>query len=79
MCRACRCECSPHSTPSQVLLTSDVLAVTRRADAGTGLMHEEFHVDDPYDYTRPWFGWANALFAELCLLQAGLPVRGDNP
>lgn len=56
-----------------------ILAILATSDAGTGLMHEEFHVDDPYDYTRPWFGWANALFAELCLLQAGLPVRGDNP
>ena len=52
----------------QMLLT---LATT---DAGTGLMHEEFHVDNPYDYTRPWFAWANSLFAELCLLHADIPV-----
>ena len=35
--------------------------------AGTGLMHESFHVDDPATYTRPWFGWANSLFAEAVL------------
>ncbi|MFJ1967292.1 glycoside hydrolase family 125 protein [Streptomyces sp. NPDC087903] len=35
--------------------------------AGTGLMHESFHVDDPGRFTRDWFGWANALFCELAL------------
>ncbi len=35
--------------------------------AGTGLMHESFHVDDPATFTRPWFGWANSLFAEAVL------------
>jgi meiotically up-regulated gene 157 (Mug157) protein len=34
-------------------------------DAGTGYMHEGFHADDPEQYTRPWFAWANSLFAEL--------------
>lgn len=33
-------------------------------DAETGFMHEGFHVDDPRQYTRPWFAWANSLFAE---------------
>lgn len=42
----------------------DVLADT---DAGTGFMHEGFHVDDPAKYTRPWFSWANAMFSELVL------------
>ena len=35
--------------------------------AGTGLMHESFDVDDPSRFTRPWFGWANSLFAEAVL------------
>ena len=30
-------------------------------------MHESFHVDDPATFTRPWFGWANSLFAEAVL------------
>ena len=30
-------------------------------------MHESFDVDDPYRYSRDWFGWANSLFAELIL------------
>ena len=33
--------------------------------AGTGFMHESFHPDDPNQYTRPWFAWANSMFGEL--------------
>jgi uncharacterized protein len=42
----------------------DTLATTT---GGTGLMHESFHVDDHHRFTRPWFGWANAMFSELAL------------
>ena len=42
-------------------------------DAGTGLMHESFHKDDPARYTRPWFAWANALFAEFVLTLCDAP------
>ena len=35
--------------------------------AGTGFMHEAFNKDDPADFTRPWFAWANTLFGELIL------------
>jgi meiotically up-regulated gene 157 (Mug157) protein len=34
-------------------------------DAGTSYMHERFHADDPSQYTRPWFAWANSLFGEF--------------
>lgn len=36
-------------------------------DAGTHLMHESFDKDDATLYTRPWFAWANSLFAELMI------------
>ena len=36
-------------------------------DAGTGFMHEAFDADDPSQYLRPWFAWANSLFGELML------------
>ncbi len=32
---------------------------------GTGFMHESFNKDDPTNFTRSWFAWANALFGQL--------------
>ena len=34
-------------------------------DAGTLLMHEGVHKDDPQQFTRPWFAWANSIFSEF--------------
>jgi meiotically up-regulated gene 157 (Mug157) protein len=45
----------------------DLLVAT---DAGTGDMHESFDVDDPTQYSRPWFSWADAMFCELALATA---------
>jgi len=39
----------------------------RDTTAGTGFMHESFHKDNPAEFTRPWFAWANTLFGELIL------------
>jgi uncharacterized protein len=44
-----------------------VLRTLKGTDAGTGFMHEAFDKDDPGDFTRPWFAWANTLFGELIL------------
>ena len=35
--------------------------------AGTGFMHEAFDKDDPSNYFRSWFAWANTLFGELII------------
>lgn len=35
--------------------------------AGTNYMHESINAEDPQDYTRSWFAWANSLFAELLI------------
>ena len=40
-------------------------------DGGTGLMHEGVFVDDPTVYTREWFSWANAMYAEMVLNYLG--------
>ncbi len=40
----------------------DMLAGTH---AGTNYMHESFDPSNPAAYSRPWFAWANTLFAEL--------------
>ena len=34
-------------------------------DAGTFLMHEGVDVNDPANFTRPWFAWANSIFSEF--------------
>ena len=39
----------------------------RDTTAGTGFMHESFQADNPAEFTRPWFAWANTLFGELIL------------
>ncbi|HTE01320.1 MAG TPA: glycoside hydrolase family 125 protein [Mucilaginibacter sp.] len=35
--------------------------------AGTGFMHESFNKNNPADFTRKWFAWANTLFGELVI------------
>lgn len=39
----------------------DTIAATH---AGTNFMHEGFDVNNPNNYTREWFAWANTLFAQ---------------
>lgn len=34
---------------------------------GKGVMHEGFFCDDDHKFTREWFSWANAMYAELFL------------
>ena len=55
-------------------LTSDVveeklqiIEQLHKASAGTSWMHESFDVNNPKKFTRPWFCWADALFAELVM------------
>ena len=53
----------------------DILRMLSETDAGTGLMHESMHVDDPSRYTREWFSWANAMFCELVLDYCGYRIQ----
>jgi len=41
------------------------LNTLKNTHGGTGFMHETFHKDDPKNFTREWFAWANTLFGEL--------------
>jgi meiotically up-regulated gene 157 (Mug157) protein len=51
-----------------------MLDTLERTDAGTFLMHEGFHADDPAQFTRPWFAWANAMFSEFVLNNFLIPL-----
>ena len=41
------------------------LSMLANTHAGTGYMHESFDPNQPEEFTRSWFAWANTLFAEL--------------
>ncbi len=41
------------------------IAMLKNTHAGKGFMHESFHKDDPKNFTRSWFAWANTLFGEF--------------
>ena len=71
---------SPHTPPNYVWhmslimqgLTStdndekrELIETIASTDAGKCHLHEGFDVDDPYKYTREWFTWPEALFAEF--------------
>ena len=43
------------------------LKMLKETHAGTGFMHEAFHKDNPKDFNRKWFAWANTLFGELII------------
>jgi meiotically up-regulated gene 157 (Mug157) protein len=70
----------PHIGPdsiwpmSQIIyaLTSDskseqtrMIHMLQASSAGTGFMHESYNKNDPKNFTRSWFAWANTLFGEL--------------
>lgn len=50
----------------------EMLQMLLRITAGTGYMHEGVDVNNPKNYTRPWFAWANSMF---CLLAAECLLR----
>lgn len=41
------------------------IRMLQHTHGGTGFMHESFHKDNPTNFTRSWFAWANTLFGEL--------------
>ena len=61
----------PMSIMMKAFTTDDVaeqrqcLHWLKTTHAGTGFMHESFDQDDPKQFTRVWFAWANTLFGEL--------------
>jgi hypothetical protein len=56
---------------ARALTTSDETEITKcltmlkTTHAGKGFMHESFQKDNPNNFTRHWFAWANSLFGEM--------------
>ena len=63
----------PMSIIMKALTSNDGKEITNcfnaliESTASTGLMHESFHKDNRNSFTRPWFAWANSLFAALVI------------
>lgn len=49
---------------------NEIVDILIKTTDGTGYMHESVNVDDASLYSRPWFAWANSLFAYLLLKKA---------
>lgn len=80
--KAAEGQASPHTGKNKIwpmgiilrAMTSDddqeiikCLTMLKNTHAGTGFMHEAFNKDNPEDYNRSWFAWANTLFGELII------------
>lgn len=52
-----------------------ILKQFETTDANTGYMHEGIDVDNPANFTRPWFSWANAMYAEFILKQCKISIN----
>ncbi|WP_306483145.1 glycoside hydrolase family 125 protein [Anaerococcus sp.] len=67
-----------HLALAMELMTADsrdemdrLLSYFEKTHASKYLMHEGFHKDDPSEYTRDWFSWANSIFVEAVLRYIG--------
>lgn len=56
-------------TATTVAEKEEMLNMLLAITAQTGYMHEGVDVNEPQNYTRPWFAWANSMF---CLLMADI-------
>ena len=52
----------------------EMLELLEQTDAGTGNMHEAFHVNDDREFTRPWFSWADMTYIQLVLASVDYSV-----
>ena len=63
----------PMSLAMQGLVSTNITEKIRliellvNVSGGTNFMHESFNVQNPKQYTRSWFCWADSLFAELVM------------
>jgi len=43
------------------------LELIKKSHADTGFMHESFNINNPSEFSRKWFAWANTMFGELII------------
>lgn len=53
----------------------DKITMIAYNDANTNFVHESVDPNNPENYTREWFSWANSMYCELVLDYCGLTVR----
>lgn len=53
----------------------EIIEIMKNTDANTYLMHEGFNPNNPDEFTRDWFSWANMMFCELVLDYCGIRVK----
>ena len=64
-------------TASNLEERDEILSLFKQTDANQHLMHEGFDVNNPEQYTRPWFSWANSMFSEFLLYYCQYGVKGS--
>jgi uncharacterized protein len=52
-------------TSTSISEIRDALRMLKIGSADSGFIHESYFKDDPGNFTRAWFAWANTLFGEL--------------
>jgi len=60
--------------PSEI---QTIIRTFKETHDDTYYMHEGFDADNPSNYMRSWFAWANSMFSEFILSQVGLFVPGS--
>jgi meiotically up-regulated gene 157 (Mug157) protein len=53
----------------------EILEMLASTTGGTNLMHEGVDVNNPVNFTRDWFSWANMMYCELLMDYFGYTVK----
>lgn len=53
----------------------NLLYIMANTTNNTDMIHESFNPNDPSEFTRPWFSWANMMYCELLLSYLGHEIK----
>lgn len=53
----------------------EIINMMKNTDADTLFMHESFDPNNPSNFTREWFSWANSMYCELVMDYCGLSIK----